>query len=134
MKYLGRVYLTLNLLVFASIGLWALFKPQSLADEVNFSFVRPDALPEFIATYGGFMLAIAVMLLVALAMRPHRRVAYAALSIAYIGFALGRLYGMLVLSGFDQRNLALLAVEVVAILWGLYCYRESRWLPLRHGH
>ncbi|WP_444934892.1 DUF4345 domain-containing protein [Microbulbifer sp. JTAC008] len=134
MKYLGRVYLTLNLLVFASIGLWALFKPQSLADEVDFSFDTPEAMPEFMATYGGFMLAIAVILLVALAMRPHRRVAYAALSIAYIGFALGRLYGMLFISGFDQRNLVLFAIEVVFVIWGLYCYRESRWLPLQHGH
>ncbi|MCO1335625.1 DUF4345 domain-containing protein [Microbulbifer sp. OS29] len=134
MKYLGRVYLTLNLLVFASIGLWALFKPESLAASINLSFVTPSALPEFTATYGGLMLAIAVMLLVALAMRPHRRVAYAALSLSYIGFAAGRLYGMLILSGFDQRNILFFAVEVVLVLWGLYCYRESRWLPLQHGH
>ncbi|WP_444903885.1 DUF4345 family protein [Microbulbifer sp. CnH-101-E] len=134
MKYLGRVYLTLNLLAFASIGLGALFNPESFAAAIGFTFTSPTAVPEFLATYAGFMLAIAVLLLIALAMRPHRRAAYASLSISYIGFAAGRLFGMFSSGSFDERNLLFFALEVIMVMWGLYCYRESRWLPLQHGH
>ncbi|MFA0811307.1 DUF4345 family protein [Microbulbifer epialgicus] len=134
MKYLGRVYLTLNMLAFASVGLGALFKPEAFAAAIGIKFVSPAAVPEFLATYAGFMLAVAVILLITLAMRPHRRAAYAALSLSYMGFALGRLYGMLATGSFDERNLLFLALEVVMVAWGLFCYRESRWLPLQHGH
>jgi len=134
LKYLGRVYLTLNLLIFASIGLGALVNPEAFVAAIDMSFVSTAAVPEFLSTYGGFMLAIAVILLIALAMRPHRRAAYAALSLSYIGFALGRLFGMLTIGSFDERNLLFLALEVVMVAWGLFCYRESRWLPLQHGH
>ncbi|MFS1524390.1 DUF4345 family protein [Microbulbifer sp. 2304DJ12-6] len=134
MKYFGRIYLACNALIFAFVGLGALLNPQAFAAVIGITFNNPAAMPEFLATYGGFTLAIAVVLLIAQALRRYRRVAYAALSIAYIGFALGRLYAMLFVSGFDERNLLFFFLEVVMVAWGLFCYRESRWLPLQHGH
>ncbi|MDP5210712.1 DUF4345 family protein [Microbulbifer sp. 2205BS26-8] len=134
MRYFGRIYLAGNALIFAFVGLGALLYPQAFAAAIGITFNTSAAMPEFLATYGGFMLAIAVVLLIAQALRRYRRVAYAALSIAYIGFGLGRLYAMLFISGFDERNLLFFFLEVVMVVWGLFCYRESRWLPLQHGH
>ncbi|WP_193165009.1 DUF4345 family protein [Microbulbifer hainanensis] len=134
MKYYGVVYLVVNLLVYAAIGAWAAIVPEAFAAAIDLSFVAPSALPEFLATFSGLMLAIALGLLLALILRRHRRAAYAALSLAYLGFASGRLYGMLVFSGFDWRNGVFLALEILLLVWGIFCYREMRWLPKEYGH
>lgn len=134
MKYFGKVYLTLNILIFAAIGIGAFANPEGFAGSINLGLMAPSAMPEFLATFGGFMLAIAVGLAIALAIRQHRRVAYASLVLAYAGFGSGRLYGMLMISGFDWRNGIFFALEVLLLVWGFFCYRETRWLPLEYGH
>ncbi|SEA36210.1 DUF4345 family protein [Microbulbifer marinus] len=134
MKYFGKTYLSLNLLVYAAIGIAAFVNPEGFAGGINLGFLAPPAVPEFLATFGGFMLAIAMALGIALSIRQHRRVAYASLALAYLGFACGRLYGMLLISGFDWRNGIFFALEVLLLIWGIFCYRETRWLPVEYGH
>lgn len=134
MKYFGKTYLTLNLLVYAAIGAGAFINPEGFAGGIDLGFLAPSAVPEFLATFGGLMLAIAVALATALSIRQHRRVAYALLALAYAGFGSGRLYGMLLVSGFDWRNGAFLVLEILLVVWGILCYRETRWLPVEHGH
>lgn len=134
MKYFGKVYLSLNLLMYAAVGIGAFSDPERFAGKINLGFLVSTAVPEFLAIYGGFMLAIAVALSIALLIRQHRRVAYASLVLAYAGFAGGRLYGMLFVSGFDWRNGAFFVLEVLLLIWGFFCYRETRWLPMEYGH
>ncbi|WP_346838961.1 DUF4345 family protein [Microbulbifer sp. SAOS-129_SWC] len=134
MKYYGIVYLVLNLLIYAAIGIAAAARPEAFAAAIDMSFTAPAALPEFLATFSGLMLAIALGLLLALLMRRHRRAAYAALTLAYAGFASGRLFGMLVHGGFDWRNGVFLALEILLLVWGFFSYREMRWLPANYGH
>ncbi|WP_323846864.1 hypothetical protein [Microbulbifer magnicolonia] len=126
--------MSLNLLIYAAIGIGAFANPEGFASAVNLGFLAPAAVPEFLATFGGFMLAIAAALLIALRIRLHRRVAFASMVLAYAGFAGGRLYGMLLISGFDWRNGVFFALEVLLLIWGFLCYRETKWLPLEHGH
>ncbi|SHF59510.1 protein of unknown function [Microbulbifer donghaiensis] len=134
MKYFGKTYLVVNLLIYAAIGVAAFVRPEQLAAGIDLGFLAPTAVPEFLATFGGFMLAIAAALAIALSIRQHRRVAYASLVLAYLGFACGRLYGMLMISGVDWRNSVFLALELLLLVWGIFCYRETRWLPLEYGH
>lgn len=134
MRYFGKTYLALNLLIYAAIGIGAFVNPEGFAGGINLELLAPPAVPEFLATFGGFMLAIAVGLAIALSIRQHRRVAFALMALAYAGFASGRLYGMLLISGFDWRNGAFFALEVLLLVWGILCYRETRWLPMEHGH
>ena len=126
LKYHGTVYLALNLLVYAAIGIGALSTPEGFAAGIDLGLLKPAAVPEFLATFGGLMLAIAAGLGIALAMPRYRAQAYLLLALAYVGFGGGRLFGMLVHSGFDWRNGIFLLLEVLLCVWGLFCWRDLR--------
>lgn len=133
MKYQGIVYLALNLLVYAAIGIGALSTPEGFAAGIDLELLKPAAVPEFLATFGGLMLAIAAGLGIALAMPRYRAQACLLLALAYVGFGSGRLFGMLVYSGFDWRNGIFFALEVLLIAWGMFCWRDLRKQSVRVG-
>nr|WP_255774674.1 DUF4345 family protein [Microbulbifer zhoushanensis] len=116
----------MNALVFAIIGVMAFANPAAFAKTIDFALLAPSAMPEFLATFGGLMLAIAAAIALALVFRRHRPTAFLLLAMAYAGFGGGRLVGMLAHSGFDWRNGLFFATEVLLILWGVACYLHGR--------
>lgn len=126
MKYHGTLYLGLNLLIYVVIGLGAFSKPESFAAGIDLGFTAPSAVPEFLATFGGLMLAIAIGIGIALIMPRYRPKAYLLMALAYAGFGSGRLVGMLVYSGFDWRNSIFFALEMLLMIWGVISWRKAR--------
>ncbi|WP_237066591.1 DUF4345 family protein [Microbulbifer guangxiensis] len=130
MRHSGTVYLVLNALIFAIIGVSAFANPVAFTNTIDFSLDAPAAMPEFLATFGGLMVMIGVAIGLAVVFRRHRRVAFLLIVMAYAGFGGGRLVGMLAHSGFDWRNGLFFATEVLLILWGTACYLQER----KQGH
>lgn len=126
MQHSGTAYLILNVVIFLAIGLLAFLDPAGFAGAIDFELRAPAAIPELLATFGGLMLVIALAIALALVFRHFRAQGYLLVAMAYIGFGSGRLWGMLVYSGFDWRNGLFLATEVVLVAWGLACFWQAR--------
>ncbi|SDJ69685.1 DUF4267 domain-containing protein [Microbulbifer yueqingensis] len=126
MKHSVTVYLTLNVAIFAAIGVMAFLDPAGFAGAIDFGLLAPPATPELLATFGGLMLAIALAISLPLVFRRYRAQGCLLVALAYLGFGCGRLWGMLVYSGFDWRNGLFLATEVVLVAWGLACFWQTR--------
>ncbi|AOS97028.1 hypothetical protein AUP74_01593 [Microbulbifer aggregans] len=130
MKNSGTIYLILNALIFAIIGVSAFANPLAFTKTIDFALTAPAAMPEFLATFGGLMVMIGVAIGLAVVFRRHRKIAFLLIVMAYAGFGSGRLIGMLAHSGFDWRNGLFFATEILLILWGTACYLQER----KQGH
>ncbi|GAA5524141.1 hypothetical protein Maes01_00695 [Microbulbifer aestuariivivens] len=126
MKNSGTIYLILNALIFAIIGVSAFANPLAFSETIDFALTAPAAMPEFLATFGGFMLMIGVAIALPLVFRRYRTIAFLLIAMAYAGFGAGRIVGMLAHSGFDWRNGLFFAIEILLIFWGVVLYLQER--------
>jgi uncharacterized protein DUF4345 len=78
---------------FADMGIYGLAAPAALVRPFGIQISGPNARSEVRAVYGGFGLAVAGMLVVALLDDGIRRGAVIAIAVALAGMAAGRLIG-----------------------------------------
>jgi uncharacterized protein DUF4345 len=129
--FLGRALLGLGALLYLGLGVWFLIWPEGLS-AVGLSADTPAARTELRATYGGLELGLfAFLAWCAVGGRERIRVGLVALALSTLGFALGRVTGLVLDRPSEPIFLTLVAVEVVTTLaagaaaWRLSCDEAS---------
>jgi len=117
----GRVVLGLGALLYLSLGVWFLIWPEALS-LVGLSAESPAARTELRATYGGLELGLCAFLAWCAAGSPERaRIGLVALGLSTLGFACGRVTGLVLDRPPEPIFLTLVAVEVVSTLAAFAC-------------
>ncbi|MFE9580400.1 DUF4345 family protein [Nocardia sp. NPDC006044] len=97
MSIVSIVLIALVALFFAAMGVYGLLRPSQLADPLGLLADRPDARAEVRAVYGGFGIAIAVILgLAAADVGDLRFGACVTVAAALGGMAVGRVWSGIV--------------------------------------
>ena len=100
-----------NMVFFLGMGLLAIISPSRLAEIVHFSLPDSVARNEVRAVYGGFGLAIAGMLVIALRLPAYRDGVVLCIGVALLGMAFGRLVSFAV-DGSSRRAFGFFFLEV----------------------
>ena len=121
----GRVVLGLGALLYLSLGVWFLIWPEALS-LVGVSADNPAARTELRATYGGLELGLfAFLAWCACGGRERVRVGLVGLGLSTLGFAFGRVTGLVLDRPSEPIFLTLVGVEVLstfaafAVAWKL---------------
>jgi len=127
----ARVVLWLAALTFAAVGIAFLLWPLRLAAMVQLPLANPTALVDFYATYGGFQLGFGVVLIMCARRREKTRFGLLAVACGLGGFAVGRIFGLLSVTGSPKPIIyAYLAVEVTGTAVALWAARAENILSV----
>jgi len=112
----GRVVLGLGALLYLSLGVWFLISPEALS-LVGLSADNPAARTELRATYGGLELGLFVFLAwCAVGGRERVRIGLVGLGLSTLGFAVGRVTGLILDQPSEPIFATLVGVEVVSTI------------------
>lgn len=120
-----KLWLYFNALVLAWISFFAFLAPQKVASAVGFELPSAAAIVEIKATYGGLMLALAAFL-VWCDIKDYKAHALVFLALMYIGFAGGRLIGILSNKAWNQTLFWYLLFEIIALLITILIYLSTQ--------
>jgi hypothetical protein len=126
---LARVTLWLGALAFAGIGIGFLVIPVRWAAVVDIVLPTATARTDLRATYGGFDLAIGVLLACCALRADWLRPGLVAFGLAAAGFGGGRLIGILVERTASRLMLGFLTIEIASVLVAAYALRRLPPLP-----
>ena len=115
--------IAIGLMNFA-IGVLALVQPSVIAGWVGFGLEAPSAAGEIRAIFGGGVLVLGVLFLVATAMsRPGPLLG--ALGLVFLGFAVGRVTSLLVDGWSFYTMLAFLAEAAIGAVSGYFWWKPD---------
>lgn len=116
-----RITLAMNVAMYLGLGLAFLFWPAGMAGTIGLVPATNTALTDIRATYGGFELGVATVLIWLATTDPRR--AQVAATMILAGFLLARSFGILVDTPAEPLTLKMWAIEIggtamnVAALW-----------------
>jgi hypothetical protein len=124
--WLPRIVLLLASLTFAGFGFAFAISPSPMARTIDIELPTDVARTDFIATYGGFELGMALFLFLCWRQPAWTRIGLIASGCAVGGFAVGRLAGILTSATTSPLMLGVFAFEATATLVALWASRLVR--------
>jgi hypothetical protein len=124
--WLPRLVLLLASLTFAGFGVAFAVSPESMARTIDIELPTDVARTDFIATYGGFELGMALFLFLCWRQPAWTRIGLIASGCAVGGFAAARLAGILTSATSSPLMLGVLAFEATATLVAFWAARLIR--------
>ena len=119
---LGRILTFVSVLIFGGIGFACLLFPVEMAKGVDISLPTATAIIDFRATYGGFLLGLALFFGYCLFDKTFLRVGLIVQAVSLGGFAIGRTFG-LILDGTPKIILIyLLIAEIIGCILAVYSF------------
>ena len=117
---IGRISLTLSVLVFGALGLAFLLWPVAMAGLVDITLPTSTAIIDFQATYGGLEIGLAIFFAYCAAVNRliHPALLVQALSLG--GLALGRIIGLLQVGSAPPLIYGLLLAELSGCALGVF--------------
>ncbi len=117
------ILIAIGLMNFA-FGVLAFFQPGIIAGWVGFGLEAPSAAGEIRAAFGGGVMVVGVLFLVATAMsRPGPLLG--ALALVFLGFAVGRVASLLVDGWSFSTLLALVAEAAIGAVSGYFWWKPE---------
>lgn len=111
---IARAWIIINALIFSGIGILTLFAPNVVTKAIGFKFIGPQAQPELMASYGGLLIALAILLILGIHFCGVLLVVQA-MTIIYSGYALGRVIGIVTSNAaIDKTTATYLIFEISA--------------------
>lgn len=118
---LARIYLLIGAVVFFVFGVLYLFVPEVFTDGTGFGTLKPEAVTDVRATYGGFQLGVGLYLLWAARDRSRYRAGVLLVAVLFSFIAGSRAYGLIVDGEPTGPMLGAISLELVAtvVSWGI---------------
>ena len=119
---LERILTFVSILIFGGIGLACLFFPVEMAKGVDISLTTVTAVVDFRATYGGFLVGLALFFVFCLFNKNYLPVGLIVQAVALGGFAFGRIIGI-ALDGMPKMILVyFLIAEIIGSALAIFAY------------
>lgn len=112
---IAKIWVALNAIVFIAIGLLTIFRPKVVSSAIGYHLSGPQSVPEFMASYGGLLIAIGLVMFLGIFYVNIWHVLLAT-SIVYLGYAIGRILGVLLTGEMHQTTIVYLIYEVAALI------------------
>jgi hypothetical protein len=120
----ARAYLYFFAAMGLLFGFWYLLAPASLTDPTGFGPLRPNALTDVRATYGGFQIGSGLFLLWAVADPARVRTALVLQTITIAAIASCRIVGIAIDGSPNGFLISALASEITFTAIGLFALRR----------
>ncbi|HMQ21113.1 MAG TPA: DUF4345 family protein [Planctomycetota bacterium] len=120
-----RIVLSLAALMFATLGVLLVLRPDKLADWADISATSPSGRTELRAWYGGLELALAGLFVAGVFEARVTASAFLVLALASFGPLAGRLLGFVLDRSANGTGLSFAAIEVLFGVLGLVGYLRS---------
>lgn len=119
-----KLWIIVNSLLYFGIGVATLLNPSGVANTIKFVLTTPGSLAEFKAMYGGLQIALALIMML---LYKQREFHYAAafIAIIYLGFASGRLIGILSDGARDNITMTYFIIEIFSICFSIYLFLKK---------
>src|SRR5690606_12758789 len=95
------------------IGLLSVFNPTAVTNAIGFVLEGPAAFPEFVASYGGLLIAIGILMLAGI-FKVGTTTTLLAMSVMYLGYVSGRIFGVVANGNLDRTSLIYGSFEISA--------------------
>jgi len=101
-----------------AIGVFTFVKPNSIAATMGYKLTNTTAIAELKAAYGGLLIVLGITILLSFLKLPVK-VCLSFLVLLYLGYAGGRLTGVIFNDAWDKTTLQFLSVEICSLLISL---------------
>jgi hypothetical protein len=119
---IAAIWIYLNSIFYIGLGIFTLFKPQSVAAVVGYQLTTAGAIAELKACYGGLMISLGAIMWLLLT-KYSANLSLGFIAIIYLGFGAGRLVGIIGDRAFDSTSLSFSAVEIGSFIISVCLYR-----------
>lgn len=126
MLIITKLWIILHSIMYMMIGLLSLIKPNLVAETIGFALTRPGGFAEIKACYGGLMIVIGIIMMYLL-YKNNIADSLLFMLLIYLGFATGRLFGIIGDRAFDSTTLIYFAFESVSVIltYVLFLYQTK---------